>query len=217
LTPRRHTVCAVAAKKEKHELFGKGAVFKLAKKEKEKEKEKAINTPEADAEETEKKAAFEEGDKAGGETVGEPDAEELLNKLACANDKIMRLAAEYDNYRKRTSKEKEELYAASKLSVISEFLPVIDNLDRALSNKSDNLDEYKKGVEMIGNQFYETFKKLGAEEFGRPGDIFDPEIHNAVMHTDDEDLGENMISAVFTKGYKVGDKVIRHAVVQVVN
>ena len=105
----------------------------------------------------------------------------------------------------------------SKLSVISEILPVIDNLDRALDNKSDNLDDYKKGVEMIGNQFYETLKKLGVEEFGAVGDAFDPGLHNAVMHIDDESLGANVISAVLKKGYRLGDKVVRHAMVQVAN
>ena len=145
------------------------------------------------------------------------EAEKLGEQLAEANDKFLRLAAEYDNFRRRTQKEKDELYAMSKLSVISEFLPVIDNLDRALGNKSENLDDYKKGVEMISKQFYDTLKKLGAEEFGEAGDEFNPEIHNAVMHVEDENAGENVISAVFAKGYRLGEKVIRHAMVQVAN
>lgn len=182
----------------------------MAKKEKEKE-----NTPktaeEVAAEETAEKTSVSE------QEPEESNEEKLLKQLGDTNDKLLRVAAEYDNYRKRTSKEKEELYARSKLSVISEFLPVIDNLDRALDNKSDNFDDYKKGVEMIGNQFYETLKKLGAEEFGLPGDAFDPELHNAVMHIEDESLGSNVVSAVFSKGYKLGDKIIRHAMVQVAN
>lgn len=179
---------------------------------KEKEKENAPKTAEAAAaEEIKEDASLSEDEQK------ESNEEKLLKQLGDTNDKLLRVAAEYDNYRKRTSKEKEEIYAMSKLSVISEFLPVIDNLDRALDNKSDNLNDYKKGVEMIGNQFYETLKKLGAEEFGMPGDAFDPEIHNAVMHIDDESLGGNVISAVFSKGYKLGEKIIRHAMVQVAN
>ncbi len=184
----------------------------MAKKEKDKEKE--FKAPETEAPEN----LPEEDKLVAEETAVEESAEEvLLKQLADTNDRLLRLAAEYDNYRKRTSKEKEALYAMSKLSVISEFLPVIDNLDRALGNKADKLEDYKKGVEMIGKQFYETLKKLGAEEFGEPGDAFDPELHNAVMHIEDETLGENIVSSVFGKGYKLGEKVIRHAVVQVAN
>ena len=184
----------------------------MAKKDKDKEK---IQKP---AEDDAPDKTAEETELVSEEAAVEETAEEvLLRQLADTNDRLLRLAAEYDNYRKRTSKEKEELYAMSKLSVITEFLPVIDNLDRALSNKADRLDDYKKGVEMIGKQFYETLKKLGAEEFGEPGDVFDPELHNAVMHIEDEGLGDNVVSAVFSKGYRLGSKVIRHAMVQVAN
>ena len=186
-------------------------------------KEKDIqNAPEAEKTEntTDESIKKEEKQSSAKKKAKDDKTDEIASlneKLAQQSDSFLRLAAEYDNYRKRTSKEKDELYSSSKISVISEFLPVIDNLDRALDNKTDNIDEYKKGVEMIGNQFYETLKKLGAQEFGAVGDGFDPNIHNAVMHIDDETLGESVISAVFSKGYKLGEKVIRHAMVQVAN
>ena len=137
--------------------------------------------------------------------------------LAAANEKFLRLAAEYDNYRKRTAREKEELNGVCKSAVIQELLPVVDNLERALANQTDNLDDYKKGVEMIGAQFYAAFDKLGIEAFGEAGDEFDPNLHNAVMHVEDENLGENAVAAVFSKGYRLGDKLIRPATVQVAN
>ena len=147
-----------------------------------------------------------------------PSAEEKLQaQLNAANDKFLRLAAEYDNYRKRTAKEKAELNNACKSDVIAGLLPVIDNLDRALAHKTDNIDDYKKGVEMIGSQFCAALDKLGIESFGEAGDTFDPNLHNAVMHIADENLGENTVAAVFAKGYRLGDKVIRPATVQVAN
>ena len=147
----------------------------------------------------------------------ETSAADLQKELDAANDKFLRLAAEYDNYRKRTAREKEELNGVCKSAVIAEFLPVIDNLERALEHKADNLDDYKKGVEMIGAQFYAAMEKLGVESFGAAGDAFDPNLHNAVMHIEDESLGENTVAAVFAKGYRLGDKVIRPATVQVAN
>ena len=152
------------------------------------------------------------------EPAPQPSEEEKLQEqLHAANDKFLRLAAEYDNYRKRTAKEKEELNGVCKSAVIQEFLPVIDNLDRALENKTDNLDDYKKGVEMIGSQFYAVLEKLGIESFGAAGDAFDPNLHNAVMHIEDGNLAENTVAAVFSKGYRLGEKVIRPATVQVAN
>lgn len=145
------------------------------------------------------------------------ETEELKKELSQANDKFLRLAAEYDNFRKRTAKEKEELNALCKGSVIKELLPVIDNLEIAIANTADNLDDYKKGVEMIGKQFTETLAKLSVKSFGEKGDAFDPNLHDAVMHIEDESLGENVISQVFSKGYMLSDKVIRAAIVQVAN
>ena len=155
---------------------------------------------------------------AAAEQTAQPsETEKLQAALDEANDKFLRLAAEYDNYRKRTAKEKAELNNACKSAVIAELLPVIDNLDRALAHNTDNADEYKKGVEMIGSQFYAVLEKLGIESFGEAGDAFDPNLHNAVMHIEDENLGENTVAAVFAKGYRLGDKVIRPATVQVAN
>ena len=151
------------------------------------------------------------------ETAQPSETEKLQAALNDANDKFLRLAAEYDNYRKRTAKEKAELNNACKCAVIAELLPVIDNLDRALAHNTDNADEYKKGVEMIGSQFGAVLEKLGVESFGEAGDAFDPNLHNAVMHIEDENLGENAVAAVFAKGYRLGEKVIRPAAVQVAN
>ena len=148
----------------------------------------------------------------------EPTAEEKLTaELNETKDKLLRVMAEYDNFRKRSQKEKEMAYGDTKASTIAEFLPVYDNFQRAMSAETTDLDSFKKGIEMIFNQYGETFKKLGVESFGEKGETFDPNIHNAVMHGEDENLPENSISDVFSTGYKMGDRVIRPAIVKVVN
>ena len=152
------------------------------------------------------------------EEVAEPTAEEkLTEELAAEHDRLLRVMAEYDNFRKRSQKEKEQAYGDTKASTIGEFLPVYDNFMRAMSAEATDLDSFKKGIEMIFNQYGETLKKLGVEAFGEKGEEFDPNIHNAVMHGEDETLPENSISDVFSTGYKMGDRVIRPAVVKVVN
>lgn len=152
------------------------------------------------------------------EEVAEPTAEEkLTEELAAEHDRLLRVMAEYDNFRKRSQKEKEQAYGDTKASTIGEFLPVYDNFIRAMSAEATDLDSFKKGIEMIFNQYGETLKKLGVEAFGEKGEEFDPNIHNAVMHGEDENLPENSISDVFSTGYKMGDRVIRPAVVKVVN
>ena len=154
------------------------------------------------------------------ETVetAEPTVEEkLIAELNETKDKLLRVMAEYDNFRKRSQKEKEQAYGDTKASTIAEFLPVYDNFIRAMSTENADLDTFKKGIEMIFNQYGETFKKLGVESFGEKGETFDPNIHNAVMHGEDEELPENSISDVFSTGYKMGDRVIRPAIVKVVN
>ncbi len=152
------------------------------------------------------------------EEVAEPTAEEkLTEELAAEHDRLLRVMAEYDNFRKRSQKEKEQAYGDTKASTIGEFLPVYDNFQRAMSAVATDLDSFKKGIEMIFNQYGETLKKLGVEAFGEKGEEFDPNIHNAVMHGEDEELPENSISDVFSTGYKMGDRVIRPAVVKVVN
>ena len=137
-------------------------------------------------------------------------------ELAGANDRYLRLMAEYDNFRKRSQKEKESLYGDIKAAAVKEFLPVYDNLERALA--AETADEaYRKGVEMIMAQFNKTLEKLGVTEIKSLGEKFDPNLHNAVMHVDDEEKGENEIVEVFQKGFMLGDKVIRFAMVKVAN
>ena len=148
----------------------------------------------------------------------EPTAEEkLTQELNETKDKLLRVMAEYDNFRKRSQKEKEMAYGDTKASTIGEFLPVYDNFMRAMSAEATDLESFKKGIEMIFNQYGETFKKLGVESFGEKGETFDPNVHNAVMHGEDDTLPENSISDVFSTGYKMGDRVIRPAIVKVVN
>jgi molecular chaperone GrpE len=155
-------------------------------------------------------AAVEEPEGAPEETG--PSAEEAL----IPKEQFLRLAAEYDNYRKRTAREKENLWTEAKADTVQAFLPVYDNLERAL--KQDTADEaYKKGVEMIMAQMKEVFAKLGVTEIEAQGQPFDPNLHNAVMHIEDENLGENTVAQVFQAGFMLGEKVIRFAMVQVAN
>ena len=140
----------------------------------------------------------------------------VQDALLQEQNKFLRLAAEYDNYRKRTAKEKESIWADAKASVVASFLPVYDNLERAL--KQDTADEaYKKGVEMTMTQLKDVLSKLGVTEIPALGEKFDPEKHNAVMHTEDDTAEENTVVEVFQKGYTLGDKVLRFAMVKVAN
>ena len=136
--------------------------------------------------------------------------------LAQEHDSYLRLAAEYDNYRKRSQKEKDNLYTEIRSETVEKFLPVYDNLERALAQETQDA-AFKKGVEMTMNQLVSVMEKLGVESFGAVGDHFDPQLHNAVMHIEDESLGENVIAEVFQKGFKVGEKVVRFAMVKVAN
>lgn len=152
------------------------------------------------------------------EQVVEPTPlEKAEQQLKEANDKFLRTLAEYDNYRKRSQKEKEAAYNDSKASVLAELLPVMDNFDRAVENREASLEDYQKGIDMIHTQFVDIFTKLGVEAFGEKGESFDPNFHNAVMHIDDENEEENVIVDVFSKGYKLGDRVLRPAIVKVAN
>ena len=137
-------------------------------------------------------------------------------KYNAERDAHLRVAAEFDNFRKRTVKEKEASYGNGKADAVAKILPIYDNLERALNQPTEDA-AYKKGVEMTMNELLKIFGTLGVEVFGNPGDAFDPNLHNAVMHTEDESLGENTISMVFQKGVKIGDKVVRFAMVQVAN
>ena len=140
----------------------------------------------------------------------------VQDALLQEQNKFLRLAAEYDNYRKRTAKEKESIWADAKASVVTSFLPVYDNLERAL--KQDTADEaYKKGVEMTMTQLKDVLSKLGVTEIEAAGQPFDPKLHNAVMHVEDEAFGENTVAEVFQAGFQLGEKVIRFAMVKVAN
>ena len=147
------------------------------------------------------------------ETEKKPSAEQQVKE---ANDKYLRLMAEYDNYRKRSQKEREALYGDIKADVLNKFLPVYDNLVRALDQPTED-EAYRKGVEMIMAQFNKTMENLGVTEIESVGQPFDPNLHNAVMHVEDETKGENEIVEVFQKGFKLGDKVVRFAMVKVAN
>ena len=136
--------------------------------------------------------------------------------LAAAEEKYLRLAAEYDNYRKRTAKEKEQSWTEAKAQTVAAFLPVYDNLERAL--KQDTADEaYKKGVEMTMKGLQDALTKLGVEQIPALGETFDPNVHNAVMHVDDDTVEDNTVVDVFQQGFKCGEKVIRFAMVKVAN
>ncbi len=144
------------------------------------------------------------------------EAEQLKEQLAKEHDQFLRLAAEYDNFRKRSQREKDGIYRDAVSDTVKKLLPVYDNLQRALLSETSD-EAYKKGVEMTMNELKKIFTGLGVEAFGEKGDPFDPERHNAVMHVEDESLGENVIADVFQTGFTLGDKVIRFAMVRVAN
>ena len=185
--------------------------------------EETAKTEEAQAEPAEEaaeKAAKGRKKKEKGITFTKEQVEQMeqaVRQLEATKEQFTRLAAEYDNYRKRTAKEKETLYQDAKADTIKEFLAVYDNLERAAAAPGGEDDPHKKGLEMIFTQYKELLKKLGVSEIEAQGRPFDPERHEAVMHVDDEKFGENEVAQVFQAGFALGDKVIRHAVVQVAN
>ncbi len=144
-------------------------------------------------------------------------AELAAKQLASVTDQFTRLTAEYDNYRKRTAKEKETIYQDAKVDTVKAFLAVYDNLERAVATDADPDSPHRKGLELIFSQFKEILKKLGVEEMEALGQPFDPQRHNAVMHIESEDFGENVVSQVFQAGFTLDGKVVRFAIVQVAN
>lgn len=177
----------------------------------------------AKKEETEKRPETEEVTPAETEATEAAQPQEAAEeknpfeeKYNAEHDSYLRLAAEFDNFRKRTVKEKEASYGNGKADAIVKLLPIYDNLERALNQPTEDT-AYKKGVELTMNELVKIFTGLGVEIFGAVGDAFDPNLHNAVMHMEDESLGENVIAQVFQKGFKVGDKIVRFAMVQVAN
>ena len=203
---------------------------------KDKKEEKKQTAPAADeikeevkTEEPEIEAKEADGKKPEAEKAEEKKPEEKKSKekkeekkldlkaeLDTLNDKYLRICAEYDNFRKRSQKEKDSLYGDVKAETLKKFLPVYDNLVRALAQSTED-EAYRRGVEMIMNQFNVTMEKLGVTEIECLGKKFDPAFHNAVMHVEDEEKGENEIVEVFQKGFMMGDKVIRFAMVKVEN
>lgn len=193
--------------------------------------EEVLEFPE---DEVEKKAETEEAESASEESAETAEAEDAETsegdaseedkdaELADLKDRYMRLLAEYDNFRKRTQKEKEEIYAASVAEVVKEWLPLVDDIERAVAS-SENMDETSvekvaEGIKLIGKQAGSVLGKLGVEEIsGKEGEAFDPNLHEAVMHVEDENFGEQQIAQVFQKGYTCKGKVIRHTVVKVAN
>ena len=182
-----------------------------------KENEQAVEQ----AEQMEPETVTEEVTEGAAPETDTPDPllselEALKDTLAQKEDQYLRLAAEYDNYRRRSQKEKTDAYQSAKSDAVLAFLPVYDNLERAL--KQETADEaYKKGVEMTMNGLKEVLSKLGVEEIPALGQTFDPNLHNAVMHVEDENAGENTVVEVFQAGFQSGDKVIRFAMVKVEN
>ena len=195
----------------------------MSKKNKEKKDQPLTEETASEVEEIQEESPVEEApveeapkEPSKEEPKEESELEKAQKALAKEHDQYLRLAAEYDNFRKRSRKEKEALYTDVKAETTAKFLPVFDNLERALANETSD-EAYKKGVELIMTELKKIMTGLGVEEFGEKGDAFDPNAHNAVMHIENEELGENVIAQVFQKGFRMGDKVIRHAVVQVAN
>ncbi len=187
---------------------------KMPSKEKKNAEKKAAEEKEETKTEQEEAAAAEPE-----EAKAEPDedaAAALKAELAAEKDKYLRIAAEYDNFRKRSQKEREAIYADAKADAVSKLLPVYDNLERALGLGCTD-EAFFKGIQMTMNQLEDIFAKLGVSAIEAVGQPFDPAVHNAVMHVDDESLGENVVAEELQKGFKLGDKVIRFAMVKVAN
>lgn len=182
--------------------------------------EEAVETAEAEAASEDKKSAKKDKKAENKKHKAELDklSAELENekaKTAAAEDKYLRVVAEYDNYRRRTQKEKEGIYSDAKADAVKELLPLIDNLQRATG--FTEADKVAEGVSMILGTLPDVLGKMGIEAYGEPGEQFDPNIHNALMHEDNPELGENVIVSVYQQGYRVGDKIIRYAMVTVAN
>lgn len=201
----------------------------MSEMEKNNPQETAEETAEEIVKETVEETTEETAKEAAGETVENKEEEsftvsreqmekmEQLAKLVSdSNDKYLRLAAEYDNYRKRTAREKENIYGDAKADTVKPFLEVYDNLVRGVAQFEEG-DGHRQGMEMIAKQFLDVLAKLGVTEIEAEGQPFDPEKHNAVMHVDDESFGENIVAEVFQKGFMIGDKVLRFAMVKVAN
>lgn len=171
----------------------------MSKKEKDEVKEEAVKEPEVEIEDE------------------KDEQSDIEKQLRDTKDQLLRTAAEYANFRARSAKEKEQTYSNAKGNVVAEILPSIDNLERALAQENSDYESLRKGLEMTMNSLMAALEKMGVKAFGEVGEQFDPNLHHAVMHIDDESLGENVITDVFQKGYKINDKVVRPAMVKTAN
>ncbi len=187
--------------------------------ENEKEKEQAAGQDAAGTA-AEQSPEEEKAEKKEKKKKASPDREKLQKlqeEFEAHKQQHLRVLAEYDNFRKRTQNEKNAIYNNAVSDTVQAILPIADNIERALSQENASAEDMRKGVEMIEAQIAAAFEKLGIKAIGEAGETFDPAVHNAVAHIDDESLGENVISAVYQKGYLLGDRVVRHAMVQVAN
>ena len=188
--------------------------------EEEKEEKEEKSGEEEQSEETEKKSAkkSEEGKKLRSRLdAAEKKIKQLEEAAAENDDRYKRVLAEYDNFRKRSQKEKETVYSDGVSDAVMGLVPVFDNLMYAEKYTGSDPDKFAEGVKIIIDSFPATLEKMGVSAFGEPGETFDPEIHNAVMHVEDDALGEGEIVEILQKGYKYRDRVIRHAMVKVAN
>ena len=182
--------------------------------------EAAEATEEADAGEEKTSRSEKKKLKKAEEQINKLNAEieALGTQVSEANDKYMRLYAEYDNFRRRTQKEKEGIYSDAYVDALTQILPILDNLERAAQYSTEDSEHpLAKGLELTLKSFAETMEKMGVSEIPALGEQFDPNVHNAVMHIDDESFGENEVIEVFMKGYAKGDKVLRFSMVKVAN
>ena len=179
-------------------------------------REEILGQQEPAAEPAEKEPV-KEPEKEPQENPKDLEIKKLREQLKTLQDQQLRTLAEYDNFRKRTEKEKLAIYTDATAAAAAEILPIADNIERALEAKDADEQSLRKGIEMIESQLHNTLKKLGVEEMAGVGEEFNPDLHNAVSHIEDENFEENVVSAVYQKGYLLGDKVVRHAMVQVAN
>ena len=178
-------------------------------------KKEPEQTPEAEPKaET---AQTQQAEESKEQTSQATELEKLQKEYEEHKQQHLRVLAEYDNFRKRSQNEKNAIYNNAVSDTVQAILPIADNIERALSQENASAEDMRKGVEMIESQIQSCFEKLGLTEMGKVGETFDPNLHNAVAHIEDENLGENVIAAVYQKGYKLGDRVVRHAMVQVAN
>ena len=145
------------------------------------------------------------------------EAEEIKKDLENTKNLLLRTAAEYDNFRKRSEREKDAIYSNAIAAAVKNILPLADSLDAAVKAAENESEEYKKGIDLLSNQMKKALENLDVESFGDIGDDFDPNLHHAISHSESDDEKQNFVSLVFQKGYKIGDKIIRPSMVQVTN